>query len=888
MAPAEEEDGSRAGPEATAPVRDPSAGSWDRVKDVFLAAVDRPGPERATFLDAACAGDPALRRDVEQLLASDAAAGSFCERPAASLIGDAARLRPGTCLGPYTIEALIGAGGMGEVYRARDSRLGRAVALKVLPEMVRGDPDRRRRFEREARAISSLTHPHICTLYDIGAHGDLAYLVMELVEGDTLARRLERGALPVGDALRCGAEIAGALERAHECGIVHRDLKPANVILMKDGAKLLDFSLAKVGAGGAGDAAGVLPPAAIEPAPGIRDATRDGAVVGTADYLSPEQACGDPVDQRTDIWAFGCVLYEMLAGRRAFPARPSPVHSGLAKPEWDALPAATPAGVRHLLVQCLQPEPSRRLADIREARLALEAVARPAGTSWVRVRRAASVAVRTAVLLAAVAVGAGLFDGVGRTRDAGLPRIDALAVLPLENLSGDPGQEVFSDGLTEGVIMGLSGIAGLRVISRTSVMRFKGSPMPLRDIARTLNVQAVMQGTVLVVDDRVRVTTRLIDVVTDRPIWSDSYERELSDVLALQADVARAVARAVHARLMPEADAHLAAVRPVDPAAYHFYLKGRQLLNGRTRDGLKQSLSVFQQSIDRDPGFAQAYAGLADAYVYASGYGFLTPREAMPRAKAAALAGAQVDDRLAALHVALATVEDWYGWQFAAAEREFRQALALDPNSSDARHGLARHLMTQGRFEESAREFQRAARLDPFSSVIHTGAGWLEYSRGDYGAAHLALQQSLELFPQFHRAHRLLGLVYERQGLHEEATAALQRAVELDANPYWTAELAFALARSGDSRSARVRLAELLDLSRTEYVPASALALVYTGLGQHEDAFAWLERAYDERDRAMAFLRVYPYWETLHGDPRFEHLARRVGLPPLDPARRAP
>jgi TolB-like protein len=886
MAAADEEDGSRAGPEAPAPVGDPSAGGWARVKAVFLAAVDQPDSERVAFLDAACAGDPALRREVEELLASDRVAGSFCERPAASLIGDPEPLPPGTRLGHYTIETLIGAGGMGEVYRARDSRLGRAVALKVLPEMVRGDPDRRRRFEREARAISSLTHPHICTLYDIGAHGDLVYLVMELVEGDTLARRLERGALPLGDALRCGAEIAGALERAHERGIVHRDLKPANVILMKDGAKLLDFSLAKVGPGGMPDAEGALPAAASESAPGRgRDATRAGAILGTTDYLSPEQARGEPVDERTDIWAFGCVLYEMLAGRRAFPARASPVHSGLAKPEWDALPAATPAGVRHLLVQCLQPEPSRRLADIREARLTLEAWATDAGAGSLaapgragRIRRAAVLAALAVAILASA--GWWLWS-----RPAAPSRVSSVAVLPLQGPAGNPTDDEFAEVMTDELTSSIARIAGLHVKSRSLAMEYRDSPLSFGQIATQLGVDAVIHGSVARSGNRIRIRAGMVEAGTDRQLWFDTYDQPLADVLTLQADFARAIAEGLQVTLTDTDRARLAPRRTVDAEAYALYVRAMSRIAGHNSQGnfpaVAAAVELFEEAIALDPGFADAQGGLALALAFRSFSSTTQDRATLePRVRASIDRALALDPLNSHAHLADARLH-WSrerGWPHAEAIRRVRLAIQLNPASETATRSLGIIYGHIGFPEEALEEIHKADVVHPMA-LIQIGMALQMQGKPVEALA------SYEAIPRAVRSPLVLLLltstlvaldrVAEAEAMLDEY--ARTRAVE-DHSGHFAAARAFVHAVQGRTAQAEAEIGKAT--ARTEpgefHHTSYLIGAAYARMGQPQKALDWLEHT------AADGFPCYPLFATdrnldpLRRDPRFTSLLDRL------------
>ena len=558
---------------------------WRQISQLYDAALARDGGQRAAFLHDACAGDVELRREIERLLAQEVE--SFPEtQPFGSGIGDVRIDLIGQQIGIYKVVSLLGAGGMGEVYRARDSKLGRDVALKVLPARFTTDGDRVSRFEREARLLATLNHAHIGAIYGFENDNQTCALVLELVEGPTLADRLAKGPLPPTEALKIAGQIAGALEAAHEKGIVHRDLKPANIKITPDGSvKVLDFGLAKAAAGdGAASDGSQLPTMTI-------DATSEGMIVGTPRYMSPEQARGQSVDKRTDIWAFGCVLYEMLTGRAPFAAATIPdifVSILEREPDWSALPEKTPPSVRQLLHRCLEKDPKARLRDIGDARIEL-AGKQDGSPLLVSRRRLTQAATIIGVLMVMAAAGVAVFSP---TKPVG--PIRAVAVLPLENLSGDPEQEYFADGMTEQLTADLSSVTALRVISRTSVMQYKKARKPLSAIARELNVDAVIEGSVVRVGEQVRITAKLIRAATEDTLWARSYERDLRDVLGLQSEVARSIASEVNITLTPQEQARLASARPVDLEAHQQFLLGRFHLNKGTEEGLKKAVRVLR------------------------------------------------------------------------------------------------------------------------------------------------------------------------------------------------------------------------------------------------------------------------------------------------------
>ena len=821
-------------------------------------------------------------------------------------------LPSGARLGPYAILSAIGAGGMGEVYRARDTRLDRIVAIKVLPPEVSADPARRARFDREAKTIAGLSHPHICTLFDISegapsspdglapgaqppAPDVVHYLVMELVEGETLEARIARGSagsedpvvsarwspgasapgMPVSDVLSIARQIAEALGYAHERGVIHRDLKPANIMLTPGGAvKVLDFGLAKSAVlPGTGDAS--------EQATLARDPTIAGAVLGTPHYMSPEQARGEPVDARADVWAVGCVLYEMLAGRRAFDGHTATdVLAAVIKdgPGWDALPPSTPPNVRQLIHRCLEKDAERRPADMAEisgalAEVATGAVSRPTG----RIaggRRGRRIAWAAAIVATLALTAAGLWSLVsGRSA---VPSIRSVAVLPLANVSGNPDDAFFADGMTDALIANLGSIEALKVISRTSVMAYRDGSKPVRDVARELKVDAIVEGSALRSGDRVRISAQLVDAGAGTIIWSETYERGMRDVLALQGEVARAIARRIRATLAPDVDERFAA-RPVRPDVYEDYLKGRYFLYQATPDALEKAEEFFNRALKNDPDLALAHAGLADVDVVRNFSGFAPPRAALEQAQQHAMRAIQLDDQLADAHASLAWI-NVQNWNWATAEREFRRALELNPSNALARMNYSQLLAARGRIDDALREGRRSRELDPLSLPFHTAYASVLIGAGRYDEAVAVCQEALRLNAGFFWAHHHLWRAYGRQGKFEEALAAARASFSGQGDGELVDALDRGRRRAGYAGAMRAAAETLAARARTQHVMAFSVALLYANAGDREAAIEWLERAYQQHGALLEYVRISPEFKDLRSDPRFQDLLRRLNL----------
>jgi serine/threonine-protein kinase len=823
---------------------------WRRAEDLFHAALERSPEARRAFLEEACGEDVELRRRVEMLVSKDAQAGGFLETPVLAEVtpsfGPRASL-VGRQFGPYRILSLLGAGGMSEVYRAHDSRLDRDVAIKTLPPEFARDPERLARFRREARTLALLNHPNIAAIYELEESAEVDYLVLELVEGDTL-----HGPLSLEIALECACQVAEALQAAHEHGIIHRDLKPANVkVTPQDRVKVLDFGLAKAIWGTEGK------PDLAQPAAVTGDRTATGRILGTPGYMSPEQARGAEVDQRTDIWAFGCLLYELLAGRRAFEREAVSVTSAEAvesEPDWKALPAKTPAKVRDLLRQCLQKDVNRRLNNIADARTILQEARR------VQPRRATAAA------------------PPARQRPRAVGRIHALAVLPLTNLAQDSEQDYFADGMTQALIAELAQIHALRVISQFSAMHYKGTTKTMPEIARELGVDGIVEGAVLRVADRVRITAQLIHAASDRHLWARSYERDLRDVLQLQSEVARAIADEIQVTLTPQERARLSRVRQVNVESHEAYIRGHYHW-GRVHPD--RSIEHFRRAIAIDPNNALAYAGMADAQcmMFGAAMEVVPPTEVAPLARSAALKALELDESLAEPHVTLARVLFWHDRDPVGAERELRRAIQLNPNCAMAHFHCGLLFGDLKRSNEAVAAFQRALQLDPVSCWNSTIAGFFFYELGHEETGKLQLQKALELDATFFFTWSVLSILHTYEGKFAEAIAESQEGVRLSAGlPLARGWAAYALAKAGRRSEALAILDQLEELSRQRYVPAAARAWCYLGLGDFERVIEWMEIGYRQRDSGLPHVGLQRAFTPLHPDPRFQDLLRRLGL----------
>lgn len=766
----------------------------------------------------------------------------------------------GQMLAHYRVIEKLGAGAMGEVYRAHDEQLDRDVAIKVLPTGTFSDPTSRARLLREARAAAALNHPHVCTVYEVGDACGQIYIAMELIPGQRLDRMIPRDGMPIDQVRRYGLQIAEAVAHAHDRGIVHRDLKTANTLVTPQGrVKVLDFGLAKRVGEGLSDAtttSGSL--------------TQVGVVAGTLPYMAPEQLSGEAADTRSDVWALGVILHEMAAGARPFQGRTTLELSSAILHEPPApLPPTVPAGLRLVFQRCLEKAPERRYQRASEVHSALEADSSAAGERTLRLSRASFALV--AVVVAAVALTVGWW--ALRTSPAPQARIDSLVVLPFDNVSGDPGQDYFVDGMTEAIITDLAKVSGLKVISRTSTMRYKKTAKPLGEIVHELGVEAAVEGSVLRVGNRVRITAQLIQGETDTPLWANSYDRDLEDVLSLQRDLARAITKEIRFSLTPEENAPAGA--RMNSEAYDAYLLGRHYVNQRTREGLERAESHFESALKLDPDFAQAYAALADTHILKEVYANSLPTAVHLTAKRLALKALEIDPTLGEAHTSLAWIAFTLEFDWPEAQRRFEEAIRLSPGYATAHHWFGIYLSAMGRFDRARAEMALALALDPMSPIIVTQTAFPLFSAGEYQKAMEIYRNAIQRFPDFRMPHTGLARCLVVTGAYDEAL----REIALSEQGPNEGLLGMLYGFLGRTTEARQVLERLTRRSRKAYVPAREYTFVYIGLGDNEKAMDWLERAYAERGIFIAWLKTWPLFDPLRNEPRFKELLARMQFP---------
>jgi serine/threonine protein kinase/Tfp pilus assembly protein PilF len=789
-------------------------------------------------------------------------------------------LPSGHRLGPYEILSPLGAGGMGEVLKAKDTRLQRTVAVKVLPSELASDAERRSRFEREAHAASALNHPNITTVFDIGEDEGTHYIVMELVEGKTLRELMDEGPLSTETMLPLATQIAEGLAKAHGAGIVHRDLKPENLMVTDDGlVKILDFGLAKLVPQGSDEGS---------EAPTETRVTQQGVFLGTVPYMSPEQAASRPLDYRSDQFSFGSILYEMATGKRAFQRDTAPeTLAAIIEDEPEPirkLNEAVPKELSAIVERCLAKDRAGRYESTGDLAKELKAVPETP-SPWRARRRVLWGAAAAAVVLLAVALGPnlkGLWDQL--TTRAGPAPIDSIAVLPLRNLSGDPEQEYFSNGMTEALITDLAKVSGLKVIAPHSAMRYKNTDKPLAEVARELGVDALVEGSALRAGDSVRIMAQLIDPETEQALWAESYERALENVLVLQGEVARAIAGELQGALTPEETTSLAGARAVNPDAHDAYLKGSVYLYNPTPENLNTARRYFEFALEKDPSYAPAHEGLALLWASRGRFGITPPDEAGPKAKAAALKAVELDDSSAGAHFALAGVRYSFDWDWAGSEAEFRRALELDPNRAQTHAYFAILLAATGRVDEAFPHSERALELDPYNALFHSNYALVLIFARRYDDATAAARAALAIEPGFAVAQiALLNGLYMR-GKREEQLV-LQREL-MARDPELLAAFDRGLAEAGYEGAQRA----LADLLATRWKEAGGvsgpgvwgptdIAELYLYAGDHDGAIDWLEKAYEVHRFELFALGNPVISDALRPDPRFQDLLRRMNLP---------
>jgi serine/threonine-protein kinase len=799
------------------------------------------------------------------------------------------RLQPGRRFGKYEIRSPLGTGGMGEVYLAQDTKLERAVALKILPANVATDRQRLHRFVQEAKAASALNHPNILTVYEIEQIDSISFIATEFIDGETLRHHLKGGRLSPTQTLNISEQTVSALAVAHEARIIHRDVKPENIMLRRDGiVKILDFGLAKL------IKANVEQDVDPEGATKTLLRTEPGIIMGTAAYMSPEQARGASLDMRTDVFSMGAVIYEMLSGRAPFAGETaSDLLAAILKTEpaplFDDATKATQEFER-IVRKCLEKDRERRyssgqplLEDLRRLKPLIEGesvATKKLPLTQDRNRFASRLSIAAITLGIIVLLALSYLVLWKRAVGPPAPKIKSLAVLPLHDLSGDPSEEYFADGMTEALINNLAQIRALdRVISRTSVMRYKEIKKSLPEIAAELKVDAVIEGTVLRSGGRVRVIAKLIPAATDSPVWAREYDRDLRDVLQLQKELARAVADEIRIQVTPEEQARLAVARNITPQAHEAFLLGRHHLRTNEND-LRQAIEYFQRTIQLAPDYAPAHAGLSRAWVNRGIWGSINRKEAMAFARGPAVEAVRLDSQLPEAHVALGELK-YFNWDWVGGEGDLKRALELDPNSAEAHRAYADLLMALERHDEAIRQIQRAEQLDPLSSFIQSRYARVLYRARKYEEALPHLRRAIELDPAPGNVmpYWILGSVYTEMGRYDEAIDNFRRAQtqggrSLDIE----AEIAYVYARMGKPNEARKMLAGLKSGTDASRFATGPVAFAYTALGDKDAAFEILFRLVEERETLATHLKADPPLISLHSDPRWKELLRRMKL----------
>jgi len=877
---------------------------WQKVELLLRAALEREPDERAVLLAEECANDPDLRAEVESLIASAQHVDSFLAANAAT---DAAVLLVdeqldetlvGRHLGPYSIKKQLGSGGMGEVFLAHDVRLDRSVALKLLNPYLTRDSSTRSRFLREARLASALDHPNVCTIHEAGEAGGRLFIAMQYVEGETLKRVIDGRPLSLDSLMSISLQVADALAAAHAQGIIHRDIKPGNIIITSRGqAKVLDFGLAKLLERNEGDADPHL--------------TVTGELMGTPASMSPEQARGEHVDHRSDIFSFGVVLYEMATGRIPFSGRSKAdvISTLLNQPHTSAIEVnqKIPARLTAVIDRALAKEPEARYQSMPEMIADLRQVVREAGGldslfnssdnlqvvvpvvqprsqgllrttgRWIQARVAAILFVFVAILLAGLALT--LYYSSHRSEPKPLAPIKSIAVLPFKPLLAEGRDEALEMGMADTLISKLSNIRQVSVRPLSAVRKYTSLDQDAAAAGREQRVDAVLDGNIQRSGSMIRVTVRLVRVADGREIWAEQFDEQFTDIFSVQNSVSNKVSGVLSVTLTGEEKELLTKRQTADVEAYRLYLTGRYHLNRLTDEGLRKALDYFQRAIDKDPEYALAYAGLADAYVSLGGFDALPPKETFPKAKQAAQQALTLDEHLAEAHVSLANAKFLYDWDWSGAEYEFKRAIAIKPGYSEAHQMYGYYVSSKGRSDEALREMLQAQDLDPLSLPKITSVGEVLYEAGRYDEAIAAYKKALEMDPNSGFAYWALGRAYLEKGMYEQAIASFQKAIPLSGDsPDEPAELARAYAKSDRKTEARRIADDLKEQSKRRYISPCVIASIYAALGEKDQAFVWLEKAYEAHDFLLVLLKVEPMFDNLRSDPRFTILLKRVGL----------